>query len=183
MVVAPLMYEEFPPFSHQFISSLVNEFRLPEASMSQHYVSAYFPSSPCQSRLPWRHWHMWSWQLLFFLYYHLVGIFPWCYPLKWDAVWGQQRSWHIEHHWWFGRGPEQCPSRRSGLTSIVWEAGYKLPHHPLNLAEYLGSVYGCGSSLASCWATVFKPRPSTAPHQSPSPRCCALGSQLPWCRV
>ena len=23
---------------------------------------------------------------LFFLYYHLVGIFPRCYPLKWDAI-------------------------------------------------------------------------------------------------
>ena len=85
-------------------------------------------------------------QPLFFLYYHLVGIFPQCYPLEWDAVWGRQRSWHIEHHQWFGRGPEQCPSRQSGLTSIVWEAGYKLPHHPLNLAEYLGSVYAVACS-------------------------------------
>ena len=75
-----------------------------------------------------------------------MGIFPWCYPLEWDTVWGRQQSWHIEHHRRFGRGPEQCLLRSGGLTSTVWEAGYELPHHPLDLAEYLGLVYGCGGS-------------------------------------
>ena len=123
-------------------------------------------------------------QPFFFLYYHLVGIFPRCYPLEWDAVWGRQRSWHIEHHRWFGRGPEQCPSRRSGLTSIVWEVDEAICRTSRFVSQRISdSVNGCGGSLASCWATVFEPRPSTAPHRSPSPRCCAPGSQLPWCRA